>query len=40
MASNNTTRKPDDRNREDLVLGAAVIAMGLLTGLFYDSTSP
>lgn len=37
MASSTTTRKPadgDDRTA-DIVLGAAVIAMGLLAGLFY-----
>jgi uncharacterized membrane protein len=43
MASSTTTRKPANGDREridparnaDIVLGAAVIAMGLLAGLFY-----
>jgi len=35
MAGSTTTRKPATRNA-DLVLGAAVMAMGLLAGLVYD----
>ncbi len=48
MTSSTTTRKPANRDREhdptgpernaDIVLGAAVIAMGLLAGLFYFSS--
>ena len=47
MASNATTRKPANEDRErtdgadrnaDIVLGAAVIAMGLLAGLYYFSS--
>ena len=46
MASSTTTRKPGNADRQrmdgadrnaDIVLGAAVIAMGLLAGLFYFS---
>ena len=33
------TTEPADRNA-DIVLGAAVIAMGLLAGLFYAPRSP
>ncbi len=36
MASSATTRQSADRNA-DIVLGAAVVAMGLLAGLFYGS---
>jgi uncharacterized membrane protein len=35
MATSATTRKPADRGPEDLVLGGAVILMGLLAGLYY-----
>ena len=39
MASTTTTRKPVNAERgADIVLGAAVFAMGLLAGLFYFSS--